>query len=109
MVVSDIGDGEMSDRDLDRLQYLVAMLANQKRRVRYFDYEQAETAAETLAAAGISGFSSILNVYRDRAPLRRNVEAGEVGEAAAFLLSDAGKGVTGEVLMVDAGFHITGM
>ena len=64
---------------------------------------------KTLAAAGISGFSNILNVYRDRAPLRRNVEAGEVGEAAAFLLSDAGKGVTGEVMMVDAGFHITGM
>ena len=40
----------MSDRDLNRLQYFVAMLANQKTRVRYFDYEQAETAAETLAA-----------------------------------------------------------
>jgi enoyl-[acyl-carrier protein] reductase I len=64
---------------------------------------------KTLAAAGISGFSSILNVYRDRAPLRRNVEAGEVGDAAAFLLSDAGKAITGETLMVDAGFHATGM
>jgi enoyl-[acyl-carrier protein] reductase I len=64
---------------------------------------------KTLAAAGISGFSSILGVYRDRAPLRRNIETSEVGEAAAFLLSDAGRGVTGEVLMVDAGFHVTGM
>ena len=64
---------------------------------------------KTLAAAGISGFSSILNVYRDRAPLRRNVEAAEVGEAAAFLLGDSGRAVTGEVLMVDSGFHITGM
>jgi len=64
---------------------------------------------KTLAAAGISGFSSILNVYKDRAPLRRNIETSEVGEAAAFLLSDAGRGITGEVLMVDAGFHITGM
>ena len=64
---------------------------------------------KTLAAAGISGFSGILNVYRDRAPLRRNVDAAEVAEAAAFLLSDAGKGITGEVLMVDAGFHATGM
>ena len=64
---------------------------------------------KTLAAAGISGFSSILGVYRDRAPLRRNVEASEVGEAAAFLLSDAGKAISGEVLMVDAGFHIAGM
>ena len=64
---------------------------------------------KTLAAAGIGGFSTILNVYRDRAPLRRNVEAAEIGEAAAFLLSDAGKAITGEVLMVDSGFHITGM
>lgn len=64
---------------------------------------------KTLAAAGISGFSSILTVYRERAPLRRNVETGEVGEAAAFLLSDAARAITGEVLMVDAGFHATGM
>ncbi len=64
---------------------------------------------KTLAAAGIAGFSSILTVYKDRAPLRRNIEAAEVGDAAAFLLSDAGRAVTGEVLMVDAGFHITGM
>jgi enoyl-[acyl-carrier protein] reductase I len=64
---------------------------------------------KTLAAAGIKGFSNILHVYPERAPLRRNVETGEVAEAAAFLLSDAGKGITGEVLMVDAGFHVTGM
>lgn len=64
---------------------------------------------KTLAAAGIGGFSTILNVYRERAPLRRNVEAAEIGEAAAFLLSDSGKAITGEVLMVDSGFHITGM
>jgi len=64
---------------------------------------------KTLAAAGIKGFSNILHVYPDRAPLRRNVETSEVADAAAFLLSDAGKGITGEVLMVDAGFHVTGM
>ena len=64
---------------------------------------------KTLAAAGISGFSSILGVYRDRAPLRRNVDTAEVGEAGAFLLSDAARGITGEVLMVDGGFHVTGM
>src|SRR5580765_6237330 len=64
---------------------------------------------KTLAAAGISGFSTILNVYRDRAPLRRNIETSEVGDAAAFLLSDEGRGITGEVMMVDAGFHITGI
>ena len=64
---------------------------------------------KTLAAAGISGFSSILAIYRDRAPLRRNVDAAEVADAAAFLLSEAGKGITGEVLIVDGGFHVTGM
>ena len=64
---------------------------------------------KTLAASGIAGFSNILGVYRDRAPLRRTVEANEVGEAAAFLLGDAGRAVTGEVLMVDSGFHVTGM
>ena len=64
---------------------------------------------KTLAASGVSGFSSILQVYRDRAPLRRNVETSEVADAACFLLGSAGRGITGEVLMVDAGYHITGM
>ena len=64
---------------------------------------------KTISAMGIGGFSSILNVYKERAPLRRNVDAAEVGEAAAFLLSDAARGITGEVLMVDAGYHVTGM
>ena len=63
---------------------------------------------KTLAAAGISGFSSILQVYRERAPLRRNVELGEVADAAVFLLSPASRAITGEVLMVDAGFHAIG-
>ena len=64
---------------------------------------------KTLAAAGIKGFSSILHVYPEKAPLRRNVDATDVAEAAAFLLSDAGKGVTGEVLLVDAGYHVLGL
>jgi enoyl-[acyl-carrier protein] reductase I len=64
---------------------------------------------KTLASAGISGFSSILNVYRDRAALKRNVDTAEVAAAAAFLLSGASAGITGEVLMVDAGYHIMGM
>jgi enoyl-[acyl-carrier protein] reductase I len=64
---------------------------------------------KTLAAAGISGFSSILQVYRDRAPLRRTVETAEVADAAMFLLSEAGRAVTAEVLMVDGGYHATGM
>ncbi len=64
---------------------------------------------KTLAAAGISGFSGILQVYRDRAPLRRTVETAEVADAAVFLLSDAGRAVTAEVLMVDGGYHAIGM
>jgi enoyl-[acyl-carrier protein] reductase I len=64
---------------------------------------------KTLAAAGVKGFSSILHVYPEKAPLRRNVETAEVAEAAAFLLGDAGRGITGEVLVVDAGYHAMGM
>ena len=64
---------------------------------------------KTLAASGISGFSSILQHYRDRAPLRRTVETAEVADAAMFLLGPAGRAVTAEVLMVDGGFHATGM
>jgi enoyl-[acyl-carrier protein] reductase I len=63
---------------------------------------------KTLAASGISGFSGILQVYRDRAPLRRNVELAEIADTAVFLLGPGGRGITGEVVMVDGGFHITG-
>jgi enoyl-[acyl-carrier protein] reductase I len=64
---------------------------------------------KTLASAGVSGFSSILQIYRDRAPLRRTVDTAEVADAAMFLLSGAGRAVTAEVLMVDGGYHATGM
>jgi enoyl-[acyl-carrier protein] reductase I len=64
---------------------------------------------KTLASAGIPGFSNMLKIHPERAPLRRNTETSEVGEAAAFLLSESGRGVTGEVLFVDTGYHITGM
>jgi enoyl-[acyl-carrier protein] reductase I len=64
---------------------------------------------KTLAAAGISGFSSILQVYRERAPLKRNVELAEVADAAMFLLGAGSRAVTGEILLVDAGYHITGL
>jgi enoyl-[acyl-carrier protein] reductase I len=63
---------------------------------------------KTLAAMGISGFSSILGVYKERSPLQRNIDAREVADAALFLLSPAGRGVTGEILMVDAGFNVMG-
>lgn len=66
-------------------------------------------AIKTLAASGISGFSNILKVYRDSAPLRRGVDTSEVADAAIFLLGNAARAVTGEILMVDAGFHAMGL
>ena len=63
---------------------------------------------KTLAAMGISGFSNILGHYREHAPLRKNTETSEVADAAVFLLSPAGRGVTAEILMVDAGFSVMG-
>lgn len=62
---------------------------------------------KTLAAAGIGGFSKILHFVEKHAPLRRNVTIDEVGNSAAFLLSDLASGITGEVLYVDAGFSTT--
>jgi enoyl-[acyl-carrier protein] reductase I len=59
---------------------------------------------KTLAAAGIGGFGKILKFVEDNAPLRRNVTIDDVGNAAAFLLSDLAAGVTGEITHVDCGF-----
>jgi enoyl-[acyl-carrier protein] reductase I len=59
---------------------------------------------KTLAAAGISGFSRILKFVEEQAPLRRNVTTEDVGNAAAFLLSDLAAAITGEILYVDSGF-----
>ena len=87
------------------VRYLAADLGPQNIRVNAI----SAGPIKTLAASGISGFSTILQVYRDRAPLRRTVEAAEVAEAAMFLLGPAGRAVTAEVLMVDGGYHATGM
>jgi enoyl-[acyl-carrier protein] reductase I len=64
---------------------------------------------KTLAASGISGFGGILQVYRERSPLRRNTELEEVGETGRFLLGPESSGITGEVLMVDSGYHVMGL
>ena len=64
---------------------------------------------KTLAAAGISGFSKLLSAAADQACLRRNVTTEEVGNTAAFLLSDLSSGITGEITYVDAGFSINAM
>ena len=61
---------------------------------------------KTLAAAGIGGFSKILHFVEKHAPLRRNVTIDEVGNVAAFLLSDLASAVTGEITYVDCGFSM---
>ena len=61
---------------------------------------------KTLAAAGIGGFSKIQRFVDTNAPLRRNVTAEEVGNVAAFLLSDLASGITGEITYVDCGYSI---
>src|SRR5262245_28734396 len=87
------------------VRYLAADLGPERIRVNAI----SAGPVKTLAAAGIGGFSSILGVVREKAPLRRAIETSEVGDAAAFLLSDAARGITGEVLMVDSGYHVLGM
>lgn len=62
---------------------------------------------KTLAAAGIGDFGKILKQVQRQAPLKRNIGADEVGDACAFLLSDMARGISGEIVHVDAGFHIT--
>lgn len=87
------------------VRYLAADLGPQGVRVNAI----SAGPIRTLAASGISGFSHILQVYRDRAPLRRNVELEEVGETGRFLLGPESSAITGEVVMVDAGFHAMGI
>ena len=62
----------------------------------------------TLAARGISGFTTMLENHRKRAALGRNVEVEEVANAAFFLLSPLGSGITGEIIYVDCGYRIMG-
>ncbi|MFN2188605.1 MAG: enoyl-ACP reductase [Candidatus Promineifilaceae bacterium] len=64
---------------------------------------------KTLSAAGIDGFRKMMRYTEERNPLRRNVDQREVGTTAVYLCSELGSGVTGEVIHVDAGYHVLGM
>jgi len=61
---------------------------------------------ETLASRGIHGFTDMRHAHASRAPLKRNITHEEVGKVALFLASDMSSGVTGTIMLVDAGYHI---
>lgn len=61
---------------------------------------------KTLSSSAVKDIDLMFSIYDKMAPLRRNVDADEVGKAAVYLLSDLASGVTGENLHVDGGFHI---
>jgi enoyl-[acyl-carrier protein] reductase I len=87
------------------VRYLAADLGTKKIRVNAI----SSGPIKTLAAAGIGDFRYILGWTENNAPLRRTVTTDEVGDAAVYLLSDMSRGVTAEILHVDAGYNIVGM
>jgi enoyl-[acyl-carrier protein] reductase I len=64
---------------------------------------------KTLASSAVGGISNMIKLHAERAPLRKAVDLGEVADTALFFLSSLSRGVTGEVLYVDGGFHILGV
>lgn len=63
---------------------------------------------KTLSAKGVSGFNEKASVIEEKAPLRRNIDQDQVGDATLFLMSELARGITGEVMHVDSGYHIIG-
>jgi len=64
---------------------------------------------KTLASSAVGGISNMIKLHSERAPLRKAVELDEVGDAALFLVSPLSRGITGEVIYVDGGYHILGV
>ena len=87
------------------VRYLAADLGSKAIRVNAI----SAGPIKTLAASGIGDFRYILRWNEYNAPLRRSVTIEEVGETATYLVSDMGRGMTGEILHVDAGYHVVGM
>jgi enoyl-[acyl-carrier protein] reductase I len=87
------------------VRYLAADLGEKNIRVNAI----SAGPIKTLAASGIGDFRYILKWNEYNSPLRRTVTIEEVGETAAFLLSSMARGITGEILHVDAGYHVVGM
>jgi len=87
------------------VRYLAADLGPQHIRVNAI----SAGPIQTLSARGVSGLSTMMKHHAERAPLRRNVEASEVGNTAAFLCSSLSSGITGETIYVDCGYNIMGI
>lgn len=87
------------------VRYLAANLGQKNIRVNAI----SAGPVNTLAARGIKGFTDMMHLHEDRAPMRRNVELEEIGSAALFLLSPMSSAITGEVLHVDCGYNIIGL
>jgi enoyl-[acyl-carrier protein] reductase I len=87
------------------VRYLASELGEKKIRVNAISAGPVKTASSRV----IKDFSKILELVSSKAPLKRNTDPAEVADMAVFLGSDLGRGVTGDVLFVDAGFHIMGL
>ena len=87
------------------VRYLAANLGPKNIRVNAI----SAGPVNTLAARGIKGFTGMLKHHAEKAPLRRNVELEEIGNAALFLVSPMSSAITGEVMYVDAGYNIMGL
>ncbi|HEY3602211.1 MAG TPA: enoyl-ACP reductase [Chthoniobacterales bacterium] len=86
-------------------RYLAYDLGSKKIRVNCI----SAGPVQTLAARGISGFSSMLKHYQERAPLKRSCDPAELGQTGLFLASDGAAAITGQVIYVDGGYQIMGM
>ena len=87
------------------VRYLASDLGPRQIRVNAISAGPVKTAS----ARAIKDFGTVLEVVANRAPLRRNTDPAEVGDAAVFLASDLGRGVTGNVLFVDSGMQLMGL
>ncbi|MGH7487822.1 MAG: enoyl-ACP reductase FabI [bacterium] len=87
------------------VRYLAANLGPKNVRVNAI----SAGPVNTLAARGIKGFTGMLKHHAERAPLRRNVELEEIGNAALFLTSSMSSAITGEIMYVDGGYNVIGL
>ncbi|HLG76081.1 MAG TPA: enoyl-ACP reductase [Ktedonobacteraceae bacterium] len=107
-----------SERVMPKYNVMAVAKAALECSVRYLAYELGEHnirvnaisagALNTLAARGVSGFTGFRELTANVAPLRRNIEQSEVGDAALFLSSHYARAITGEIMFVDAGYNIMG-